>query len=110
MPKPSLRDEPIGALLSQAIERARTLAQAEIAFYKARVTGKVTALIRPAILGVVALLIVQASLTVLLGALGVAIAAWFGPAGGLLVAGVAGLALAGLLAFLASRMIGGGAA
>ncbi len=110
MARLSLRDEPIGTLLSQAIERARDLARAEVAYYRAVATDKATALARPAILLVVALLIVQASLTTLVVSLGVAVAAWLGLAGGLLVAAVVGLALAGLLAWIASRSLGGGAA
>lgn len=101
MARMTLRDEPIGTLLSQAVERARDLAKAEIAYYRAVATGKAQGFVRPAILIVAALLILQASLTVLVAALGVAIAAWLGPAGGLAVAAIVGIVLAGVLTLVA---------
>ena len=96
-----LHGESIGALFSRLIDRAGDFIRAEIAFYKEAVARKLNQAKLSVVLGIVAVMIVQASLTVLLVALGLGVAHWIGLAGGVAVAGLLGLAAAGLCVYLA---------
>ena len=95
--KESVRD-----LISRLIDEGKAYAKAEVAVIKATAFGW----IRPAKIAVpliiVAILLVQASLTVLVAALGMALAHWIGAAGGLALAAVIVLLLAGALAGIAA--------
>jgi hypothetical protein len=96
----SLRD-----LVARVIDNTKAYLRAEVALQKQRAAtwaGRAG----PAVgLLIGALLIVQASLTVLVAALGWLVASWLGPAGGFAAAALLGLALAGLLAWIAVRQI-----
>lgn len=97
----------IGELVSRLIDSGKAYVHAEIALL--RQTGLAWfARARVAlVLVVVAIFIVQAALTVLIAALGMTLAHWLGTAGGLALGAVIGLAVAGLLAWLAVRKLVG---
>lgn len=92
----SLRD-----LVARVIDNGKAYARAEVTLVKETVSTRVEQVRPVAIYLVVAVLLVQAALTVLIGALGMTFAIWIGPAGGLAVAAVLTLAIAGLLGLLA---------
>lgn len=100
-------DESLRDLVARLIDSAKAYASAEVAVVKKTVTFRVDQAKPAAIFGVAALLIVQAALTVLIAALGVALARWIGVAGGLAVAAVLALMVAGLLVWLALRRFTG---
>lgn len=101
------KDESLRDLIARLIESVRDYARAEIALVKQTAASWVGAA-KPAIaFVVVAILLVQASLTVLVAAAGVGIGHWLGLAGGLAVGAVLGLVAAGLLVYLAIRQFSG---
>ena len=98
--EPSLRE-----LLARLLVDARAYAQAELNVGKT-VVSQWVARWRPAvIMMVVAVFIVQAALTTLVIALGMALAALMGAAAGIAAAGVIALLVAGLLGYLAMRRL-----
>ena len=98
--EPSLRD-----LFARLVAHGRAYAQAELTVGKTVVSQKV-AQWRPAVIMVViAVFLVQAALTTLVIALGMALATWIGAAGGIALAGVIALLVAGLLGYLAVRRL-----
>ncbi|WCT73579.1 hypothetical protein PQ455_18540 [Sphingomonas naphthae] len=108
MEKPGeLRGESIGALFSRLIDRARDVLRAEVTYYRETATAKVTGLVKPAVLGFVALMFVQASLTVLVVTIGIVLGRWLGAAAGLFAAVAAGLLIAALLGWIAMRLATG---
>lgn len=99
----SLRD-----LIARLIDSGKAYARAEVALVRQTFVTRIGQ-IKPAIaLAVPAIFIVQAALTVLLVALGFVLARWLGPAGGMALAAVIGLGIAGLLIWLAIRLIAPG--
>ena len=103
----ALQEQPIGTLVTQLIEDGKAYVRSEVTLAKTTVTSKVGAVVPSAAFGFGALLIVQASLTVLVAALGMTIAVWVGPAGGLAIGGAIGLLLAGLLGWIAAARLKG---
>jgi len=101
--------ETLRDLVVRLIDSAKDYLRAEMTVAK-RTALEWAARAKPAIVFVIiAILLLQAGLTVLLAALGLTLAHWIGTAGGMAVAGVLALALAGLLAWLAvSRITGKG--
>ena len=100
----SLRD-----LLSRLIDQGKLYAQAELTVVKRTALSWVTAAKFGIAFGVVALFVAQAALTTLLVALGFSLATWVGPAGGLAIAGLIGMIVAGVFGYLAaSRLSEGG--
>ena len=98
-------------LIAQLIEAGKAYARAEIAYIKQIATARVTAAAMGIGFAIVALVLVQASLTILLAALGMLLARWIGTAGGLAIAALTGLVIAGLLAWIGLQRIkasGGG--
>ena len=92
--------ETIGALLTRLVDDAKHVARAEGEYYRLLVVGRIAGLKTAAILIIVALFLVQASLTTLLIGIGFAIARLFeriGLAGGVLIAAVIGLVVSGVL-------------
>lgn len=98
----SLRD-----LFARLIDNGKAYAQAEVTYYKRTALGWVDQAKFGVAFAVVALFILQAALTTLLVALGFFLATWLGPAGGLAVAAVIGIVVAGLLAWAAASRFGG---
>lgn len=100
--------ETIGGLFARLIEDAKRLIRAELDYYKLLLTGRAMALRTAAIMIVVALFLVQASLTTLVVGLGLALWRLFGAlgiAGGVIIAAVLGLAISGLLVRVAVARI-----
>ncbi len=92
--------ETLGSLFARLVEDGKRFARAEIGFYKQVAVGRIAGLKTAAILLVVAVLLVQASLTTLLVGIGFGIARLLpaiGIAGGVIVAAVIGLLVSGLL-------------
>ena len=106
--QPASGDErPIGELVHQLVEQGKSYAQAEVGVAKAIAASKAAAFKVPAILLASAFLLLQAAVTILGFALYLALLPLMGP-------GLAGIAaflifsgLAGGLAYLAVRKIGG---
>jgi hypothetical protein len=100
-------DRPVGELVQQLVEQGKSYAQAELGVAKAIAASKAQSLKVPAILLGMAFLLSQAAFCVL----GVALFAAFLTLMGPLLAGLAAFliiaALAGGLAFLAVKKIGG---
>ena len=102
---PGAQAESIPALFRRAVDEGKSFARAEVNYYKQLALARVAGLQTAAILVVVAIFFVQASLTTLVIGVGVAIAAWLGGwlglAGSLILAAILGLALSGILARVA---------
>jgi hypothetical protein len=92
----SLRD-----LIARLIDNARAYARAEVAVIKKTVEVRLNQARPAAVFAIGAVLLTQAALVVLIAALGMALATWLGTAGGLAVAAILALAVAGLLVWLA---------
>jgi hypothetical protein len=108
----SLRPGPAGEeslrdLLMRAIENGKAYLRAEVAVIK--VTASTRAGQAGPALGLVvgALLIVQASLTVLIASLGALLALWLGWPGGLALAALVGLVVAGAIAWSGVKTLTG---
>ena len=93
-------------LLARLIEDGKAWATAEIAVVKATATAWITPakIAVPLVIG--AVFLVQAALTVLVIALGAALAAWIGVAGGLAVAALIVLLIAGGMVGIAITRFG----
>lgn len=91
-------------LLARLVDDAKNLFHAQGDYYRLLVLGRIAGLKTAAILLVVAIFLVQASLTTLLIGIGFAIARLFesvGLAGGIVIAAVLGLVLSAILARIA---------
>lgn len=95
---PSIRD-----LIGRTVDDGKAFVRAEIDLYRTIATAKATSLVWPVVMIVAAIFLVQAALTTLLAGVGLGLAVHLGPLGGFAVAALIGLAVAGLLAFLAYR-------
>lgn len=96
--------ESIGGLFARLIEDAKGFARAEVDYYRLLVTSRVAGLKPAVVLIVVALFLVQASLTTLLIGIGFGIARAFeriGIAGGVVIAALVGLLISGILVRIA---------
>lgn len=109
MARPLPHQESLGELVSRLLDNAKDYVRAEIALVRQTALSKVDAIRPAAIMAVVAIFLAQAALTVLVAALGMALAAWLGTAGGLAVGAVIVLAVAGLLVLLAVNRVKGAA-
>ena len=103
-------EETLGELVTRLAEDGKAYARAEVDLAKKTVLARVAAVRPAAILIVVAVLLVQAALTVLTGALGMLLAIWMGPAAGLAIGAVIVLAVAGILVWSAVSKLKGKAA
>jgi hypothetical protein len=91
-------------LVARLINDGKAYAIAEIAVVKATINKWLAPAKTAVPLVIVALLLVQAALTVLVAALGYTIAIWIGPAGGFAIAAVVALLIAGgLVAYAVSK-------
>ena len=99
--------ESIGALVARLIESAKIYVRAEITLVKRTVLGWIGRAKPALVFLVVALVLVLSSVTIALAALGMALAHWLGIPGGLAVAALIGLGIAGTLAALAVRRLNG---
>jgi hypothetical protein len=93
----SLRD-----LATRVIENGKAYAHAELTVIKETVATKAGVAGPAAALVIIAILIVQAAITVLAASLGLLLAPWLGLPGGFAVAALIWLALAGLLVWIAA--------
>ena len=100
----SLRD-----LVARLIDSAKAYLNAEVALIKTTASVRIAQAKPAAIFAVTAILLVQAALTVLVAALGMLLARWLTPAGGLAAGAVLALLVAGLLGWMAARQLSGGA-
>lgn len=102
-------EESLRELVARLIDSGKAYAQAEVALVKTTVSVRAAQAKPAAIFGVIAILLVQAALTVLVAALGMALAQWLTPAGGLAAGAVIALLIAGLLGWMAARRLSGSA-
>jgi hypothetical protein len=106
-PSTSSRNPPrldLRALVSMLIEDGKKWVAAEIVVFNATAHALIKVSKVAAPLAIVAIMLVQAALTVLVAALGMALARWLGVAGGLAAgACVALLSIGGLIAAAISR-------
>jgi hypothetical protein len=98
----SLRD-----LLGRVIDNLKAYLRAEVALVRATASDKAGKAIPALGLFAVALLLLQATLTVALVALGASLALWLGWPGGLALAAVIGLLATGLLGWIGYRKLMG---
>lgn len=98
---PQRDPESIGSLVGRLVADGKAYARAEVDIYKHKALAWVPPVRTAAILAVVALFLAQAAITTLLVFLGFWLALWLGPLGGGIAAALIGLALAGLLAWIA---------
>lgn len=99
-------DEPesLRELVGRVIDNAKAYVKAEVTLAKQTATTKAGQAGPAVVMVVVAVLLLQAAITVLAAALGLLLARWLGPAGGLAVAALLVVVIAGLLVwFAASR-------
>lgn len=90
--------ESLRHVVGRVIEDGKDYARAEVEVAKQVALAKVAVLRPVAIILVAVLFLAQAALTVLVAALGLWLARWLGPAGGLAVAAAAVLLLCAILA------------
>ncbi|UAK23882.1 hypothetical protein [Sphingomonas nostoxanthinifaciens] len=101
------QEESLRDTVARLVENAKAYARAELNLVRQTVLARVNQL-RPAlILGIAAILIVQAALVIAIAALGMLLALWIGPAGGLALAALIALAIAGLFGWIAVKRITG---
>lgn len=98
----SLRD-----LIARLIDNTKAYMKAEVDLVRTTVKVKLIEARFAAAFVVVALCLVNAATIVLVAALGMALARWLGPAGGLAVAAVLALVIAGVLVKLAVSQLTG---
>ena len=104
-----VEEESLRDLVARLIDSGKAYLNAEVTLVKTTVSVRVAQAKPAAAFIVVAILLVQAALTVLVAALGMLLAQWLTPAGGLAVGAVLALLLAGLLGWMAARRLSGGA-
>ena len=93
--------ESLRELIARLIESGQAYVRAEVALVQKTIAVRLEQAKPAAAFAIGALLLALAGLIVLLAALGLAIGAWIGAAGGLAVAGLLALLAAGLLVWLA---------
>ena len=93
--------ESVGSLIGRLVTDGKAYARAEAQIYQQKALVWVPPIRTAAILGVVALLLAQAAVTTLLVFLGFWLSLWLGPLGGGVAAALIGLAVAGLLVWIA---------
>ena len=101
------QEESLRDLVARVIDNTKAYLRAEANLLKQTASLWATRAIPAAVLIVIAILLTQAALTVLIAALGWALASWLGVPAGLALAAVITLALAGLLVWLAVRKLTG---
>lgn len=97
--------ESLRELAARVIDNSKAYVRAEITLAKQTAVTKASQAAMPAVLVVAGIVLVQAAITILAAALGLLLAHWLGPAGGLAVAALIVLALAGLLVWIAVNQI-----
>jgi hypothetical protein len=98
-----VEDETLPGLVSRIIENLKAYIRAEVQLIKVTASTK-AGLAFPAVgLFIVALVFLQVALTVFTLALGALLAIWLGWAGGLAVAALVALTVAGLFAWIGAR-------
>lgn len=98
---PPPTEDSLKHIVYRVIDDGKDYARAEINVVKQIALSKVDAIRPAAIMLVVAVFLLQAALTVLTAALGMALATWLGTAGGLAVGAVIVLVVVGILALAA---------
>lgn len=99
------KEESVRELIARLIDETKAYVKAEVAVAKATAMRWVRRAQIAVPLVIVAVLLLQAALTVLVAALGMALAAWLGTAGGLAVAAVLVLILASICVGIAIAQI-----
>ena len=97
--------ESLRELAARVIDNGKAYLRAELTLIRATVATKAKQAGPAAVLIVVAILIVQAAITVLAASLGLLLARWLGLPGGFAVAALLVLIVAGLLVWIAARRI-----
>jgi hypothetical protein len=107
MTSPTEAEEPesLRELAGRVIDNIKAYVRAEVTLAKQTAVTKASQAAVPAALVVVAVLLLQAAITVLAAALGLLFARWLGPAGGFAVAALLVLAISGLLVWIAVQQI-----
>jgi hypothetical protein len=107
MTSPPEGEEPesLRELAGRVIDNTKAYVRAEVTLVKQTAVTKASQAAVPAALVVVAVLLLQAAITVLAAALGLFFARWLGSAGGLAVAALVVLAISGLLVWIAVNRI-----
>lgn len=99
-----IKGESVRELIARLIDETKAYAKAEIAVVKATALSYIAPVKIAAPLIIGAILLLQAALTVLIAAIGMALATWLGVAGGLAVSAILFLIIAGVcVAFAVSR-------
>lgn len=99
-------DESIGTLITRVVDDAKAFVAAEIALYRAKAMASVAPLKMVAILGVTAIVLVNAAVITLLVGLILTLQTLVGPGWATLIVVLGTLAIAGLLGWLAAGRIG----
>jgi hypothetical protein len=107
MTSPTEGDEPesLRELAGRVIDNTKAYVRAEVTLVKQTAVTKASQAAIPAALVVIAVVLLQAAITVLAAALGLLFARWLGSAGGLAVAALVVLAISGLLVWIAVNRI-----
>ncbi|THD35130.1 MAG: phage holin family protein [Sphingomonas sp.] len=103
--EPAPQNESIPALVSRLIDDGEEFVRAELKLYRARLFSRIDEARNAIILAVIALALVQAVIVAALVGLLIVLTRLIGPGGATGIVVVVGLALAGLLAFLAYRLL-----
>ena len=99
------KEESVRELIARLIDETKAYVKAEIAVVKATALAWIGRAKVAVPLIAVAILLLQAALTVLVAALGLALATWLGTAGGLAVAAVIVLLIAGICVGVAASQL-----
>jgi hypothetical protein len=98
--------ETLGTLFARLIDDGTNLFRAELNLYRQAAFRRVAQARLPVVMIVVAILLAQSSVTTILVGCALGLARWLGPAGGGLVMGLIGFAIAGLLVRTALTRLG----
>ena len=96
-------DEGIGTLFARLIDEGRDLVSAEFELYRQITLNRLLRSRMAVVLAVIAVLLLQASVTALLLGLVLFLALWLGPVGGAVAVCVTGLVTAAVLLRIAAR-------
>ena len=99
--------ESLRELIARLIDNAKAYCKAEVDLVRTTVKVKLVEARFAAIFVVLALFLINAAVIVLVAALGMALARWLGPAGGLAAGALIALAIAGVLVKLAVSQLTG---
>lgn len=98
-------DEGVGALISRAVAEGRDYASAEIGYWRALLADRFADVRGTVILGVAALLVINAAVIALILGLLLVLSPLIGPGGATAIVVIVALAVAGLLGWMAMKRL-----